>query len=122
MENFFYNDKFYGDLDDLISDLDLGNDGAIALLEETWKIEVEDSKLEKIFKLEEKFVINAVLEQTDTWEERFPEDSDHTFEQIKKAIKGSIDIDKLNSLLPELYYLNGEKFEITKQDLLNHIC
>lgn len=122
MENFFYNDKFYSDLDELISDLDLENDGAIALLEEDWKITVEDSKLEKIFKLEEKFVINAVLEQTDKWEERFPEDSDHTFEQIEKAIKDSIDIDKLNSLLPELYYLNGEKFEITKQDLLNHIC
>jgi hypothetical protein len=122
MENFFKEEEFCHDLDDVIRICDLEDDGAISELEEDWSIEVEESELQKIFTLKKEFVVNAIIEQTDTWEERFPEDSDRLFEEIKKAVEQSIDIEKMNSLLPELYYPNGKKFTITKKELLEYIA
>lgn len=121
MENFFIDENFCSDLDDLIRIYDLEDDNAIPELDEDWSVEVEESELQKIFTLKKEFVVSAIIEKTDTWEERFPEDSDRLFEEIKKAIEQSIDIEKMNSLLPELYYPNGKKFKITKKDLLEYI-
>lgn len=114
MENFFYNDDFYSDLNDLIDSLEIDIDR----LEEDWSILVEQCSLEKIFTFKEKFITETILEATDTWEDRFPEDSDRTFDKIKEAIKQGIDIEKMNNLLPSLWYPNGKKVTITKKDLI----
>lgn len=123
MENFFEDDKFHSDLESLMSDHDLNNEEVIKALDDSWHIDCEEANLEKIFILNEDFVVNAILGQMDRWEDRFPaEDHDErTDDSIKRAIGQSIDIVKMNSLIPELYYSNGKKFKITKKDLLEYI-
>lgn len=122
MENFFYEETFHHDLDSLISGLDLDDDGAINELEENWEIEVEDTTLEKIFILKENFVVDAISESTDRWEDRFPEDhDDRTYKKIQDAIKQGVNVEKINDLLPSLYYPNGQKYKITKADLLEYV-
>lgn len=121
MENFFIEDRFYHDLTSFMEDLELIEIEDIDELSEDWEAQAQDTKLEKMFSMSKDFAIDAIIQQTDKWEERFPEDSDILFNQIKNAINQSIDIEKLNSLLPELYYPNGKMFKITKKDLLEYI-
>ncbi len=119
MENFFYDDKFCSDLSDLFDIFDI-DDENIAELPDDWSATCEETTLEKMFEIKKDFAVNAIVEQTDTWEERFPEESDDLFKRIKKAISDAIDIDKLNEAIPSLYYANGKKFVITKQDLIDN--
>lgn len=117
MENFFYNDQFCSDLSDLMDIFDIDEDNLNELAED-WSVKVEESALEKIFVLKKQFVVGAIIQQTDTWQERFPEESDRVFKEIEDAIERSIDIEKMNELLPSLYYPNGDKFTITKINLV----
>ena len=117
MENFFYDDRFFTDIEDLMTELDI-NKETISDLEDDWEITCEETTLEKIFVIKKEFATDAIVNQTDTWEDRFPEDSDNLFKQIKSAIENAIDIDKLNEGLPSLYYPNGKKFKIKKADLV----
>lgn len=121
MENFFIDDKFHMDLDSLITDLDLDDDGAIEALPEDWSIIAEETELQKIFTLTKEFVVDSIMDATDKWEERFPEDVEDLYEKIKKSIGEGIDLDKMNASTPELYYPNGNTFEITKADLLEYV-
>lgn len=121
MENFFIDDKFHMDLDSLITDLDLDDDGAIEALPEDWSIIAEETELQKMFTLTNDFVVDSVVQNTDKWDNRFPEESDYLFVKIKKAIEQGIDLDKMNASIPELYYPNGNNFEITKADLLEYV-
>lgn len=123
MENFFQDDKFHSDLESLMSDLDLNEDQDIKDLDEDWSIDCEEATLEKVFELDEDFVVQAILSQTDRWEDRFPVDDndERTEKQIEDALKMGINIKTMNSLLPELYYPNGKKFKITKKDLIEYI-
>ena len=116
MENFFCGDTFCTNIEDLMFELDIYED-TLSDLEDDWEIECEETTLEKIFVIDKEFVTNAILDGTDRWEDRFPEDSDNLFEQIKIAIDNAVDIEKLNEGLPSLYYPNGKKFKIKKSDL-----
>ena len=115
MENFFYNDNFYSDLGELIDYLDLDPE----TMEGDWVINCEATTLEKIFVMDKKFITDAIVNKTDRWEDRFPEESDDLFTRIEKAISNAIDIDKLNEGLPSLHYANGTKFHITKADIID---
>lgn len=123
MENFFEDDKFHSDLESLMSDHDLNEDEDIKDLDDDWHIDCEGSSLEKIFVLTEDSIVNSILGHIDRWEDRFPAEDydDRTSDSIHKAIRQGIDIVKMNSLIPELYYPNGKKFKITKKDLLEYI-
>lgn len=118
IENFFYNDTFYPELDYLMQDFEI-DENELPDLPDDWEIEVEETSKEKIFVLTKEFIVDHILTATDNWEDRFPEDDDNTFKQIEKAIIAGIDIDKINDLLPSLYYVNGKKYIITKNDLIN---
>lgn len=118
-KNFFWNEYFCTDIDDLFMHLELEEE-EIAELEDDYKIECQETTLEKMFVVDKDFIVNAVSNQTDRWEDRFPEDSDDLFENINNAIESAIDIDKLNEGIPSLYYANGKTFFITKQDLINY--
>ncbi len=115
-ENFFCNDEFYYEIEDLLIAIDIDEENIDALPDD-WVISCEETQLEKIFVLKEDFVINAIIQSTDYFEDRFPEDSDHIFKQIEKAVKESIDIRKMNDLLPSLHYVTKGKFIISKDDL-----
>lgn len=123
MENFFIGDRFYSDIESLLEHLELEEED-IATLDDNWHENAEGTTLQNIFVMDEDWVINTILQQTEKWDYRFPEDADEgqnsVFDQIRNAIKQSIDIEKMNSLLPKLYYPNGKKFKITKQDLFEY--
>ena len=118
-ENFFWNEYFCTDIDHLLMHLEIEEED-FSELEDDYMIECESTTLEKMFVIDKAFVLDSLTNATDCWEDRFPEDSDDLFDKIKKAIESSIDIDKLNEGIPSLYYPNGVKFLITKQDLINY--
>ena len=93
----------------------------INTLEDDWVETIEMTTLEKIFTVDKKSFDNIMEDLYETNIERFPEESDSIEAKIKKAFNESIDIDKFNNLLPSLYYPNGIKEVITKQDLLEYI-
>ena len=121
MENFFIDDKFYSDLSDLMDEMDIEEEN-INELPDDWSEKIQLSKLEKMFVLKKSFVVDAINQQTDRWEDRYPEDpSGKLLDEIEKAIESGIDVDKINSLIPELYYPTEEFVTITKQDLIDWV-
>ena len=116
MENFFYNSVFCSDLSDLMDELDIDEEN-LNELEEDWFGICESSTLEKIFVIKKEFAVDSIMASTENWVDRFPENSDITEKEIKKAISDAVDIDKLNDGLPSFYYPNGKEFKVTKADL-----
>lgn len=117
MNPFFIEDQFYSSIEDYLIDHELEKED-VEKLPDDFKLEVMDTSL-PIFVLKEHFVVDAIVQCTDSFEERFPEDSDKVFVDIKEAIKQSIDMEKLNSLLPKLWYPIDKTVTITKEDLLD---
>lgn len=121
MENFFYEDNFCSDLEDLMSNFDLYNKEDVEGLPDDWSINVMGTKPEKMFVLKERFFDDLADWLCDSYEERFPEDPDRKIGEIKAALMQCVDINKLNGLIPELHYPADNEFKITKSDLLNFI-
>ena len=117
MENFFIKDEFFSTLDDLIDYIGLD----VEELDDNWTTKVKLSELEPMFQFNEKFIVDAIINNTDLFEDRFPEDSDNIFDKIKEGIIASVDLEKLNKMIPSLYYPNCDYRIITKQDLLDFI-
>lgn len=112
MENFFVDENFYFELSDLIDSTSFEED--LSDLEDDWSVEANWSNLEKAFTLSTDWIMKYI------GEERFDEDSD-THEKCYDLLERCIDYDRINSLVPEMYYATKEKFTITKQDLLDYI-
>ena len=120
MENFFLEDRFYGDLDDYINDC-FPEDGDIDELPDDWSIRVQESKLEPMFQLTKPEVAHIVGQYIwDTHDDRFNPDDDGTDEEITEALEVCFDAEKFNTLVPKLYYPAGYA-TITKQDLLDFL-
>lgn len=115
MENFFVDDKFYSDMDSLMNDLDLFEEQDVEDLDGTvFTVECFQSSLEPLVTLSYDWILDRVNE------ERFPEDNDRINNEFTKAIE-AIDFDKVNSLMPKLYYPTRKKFTLTKEDFLEYI-
>ena len=115
MENFFFNGRFISDMDDLLLCLDLDEE-TIPYLPEDYSIECFDTELEPIQTLSAEFIAENISE------ERFSENNyDGEYSNVVKLLNENIDFDKINSLLPKLYYETNRKFTITKADLLTYI-
>jgi len=116
MENFFIEEEFCSDLQDLMDYLDIEEPKN---LRSSWMLKVELTDLEPIFKISDKKLLELLVDNN---EERLHEDFDGTDEsRILKAINGSCDFVKLNELMPKYYFPNGKFAVITKQDLLNYL-
>ena len=63
-------------------------------------------------------IIECLLINND-FDDNLSQESEISFNQAEEAVKASVDLEKLNSLLPKLYYANGIKAYLTKQDLLD---
>jgi len=113
MENFFYKDDFYTDLESFIHE-NFEDESEIHELEEDKLFLCRSGKLEPIIELSVEWIINRIDD------ERFSENnSDSELDKIAKALTG-LDYEKINELMPKLFYENyKEKFTITKQDLLD---
>jgi hypothetical protein len=121
MEPFFIETEFYPEVEDFISAMEW-EDEDVKALPDNWEQEIFPAKLEKVVTLKSDFLADEVLERLFIYyEDRFPEDDEKVVARIKDAIRHSIDIYKLNSLIPELYYPEGSKSKLTKQDLLDSI-
>jgi hypothetical protein len=116
-ENFYYEDVFCSDISELMWQLDLDEEH-IEWLPDDWKVEVMGASLEKMFTLTKEFIVGKIMRATDRWEERFPEDSDRVDKKIQTAIETGIDTEKINELIPSLYYPNDTEYTITKADLI----
>jgi hypothetical protein len=116
MENFFYNDNFYSDMESFIHE-NFEDESEIAELEDDKLFLCKGSKLEPILKLSAEWIAERIDD------DRFSENnSDGEIEEISEILEKNIDYEKINSLMPKLYYENyKDKFTITKQDLLDQI-
>jgi hypothetical protein len=114
MGNFFWGDEFYSEVSDLLNIVSETED--LSDLEEDWSIECQGSVLEPIFELSAEKIFEKL-----GGEDR----DDENYEAGEKAIdvlNKHIDFEKINSLLPKLYYpKRGDKFIITKKDLLEYL-
>ena len=113
MEHFFYDDTFCSDLEDLANIFDI-DEYNVNDLKDDWVIKVELSDLETIFNVD---ADNLYQLLADANEDRLSEDFDEEA-KVLKALKESIDFNKLKELLPKLYYPNGKFETITKADLV----
>lgn len=120
-ENFFYEEKFVRDIEDLLYELDLEEEDVKALADD-WQLKVQETNYEKMFVLTKEFITDAIIQHTDRFEERLAtDDNGDCLCPLEKAIPDCIDIDKMNEAVSSLYYPNGKFTVITKQDLLDYI-
>lgn len=124
MEYFFVDENFYHTIEDYIHDMSDGDDEEfVKSLPDGWKQKIELGQEEIIIQLTEQWIVDTLLERMQIEnEDRFPlEQSDRVDNQIKKAISKHINIQRLNGLMPTMYYPSGKFEELTKQDLLDAI-
>jgi len=113
MENFFYDDNFCSGIKDLTRVFDIDKDN-VNQLKDNWQVKVELADLEPIFKVDADSLCQLLA---DANEDRLSEDFDEEA-RIIKALKETIDFDKLKDALPKLYYPNNNFQNITKVDLI----
>jgi hypothetical protein len=113
MENFFYDDTFCLDLEDLARVFDIDEEN-VNELKDDWQVKVELSDLEPIFNIDAEKLCQLLA---DANEDRLSENFDEE-EKVLKALKEMIDFDKLKDTLPKLYYPNNKFETITKADLV----
>lgn len=115
MENFFYGDKFYSELGDLICDLEDEYGENLVDMEDDWFCDAQESSCEPIIKLSVEWIMDRINE------ERFPEDDDdRVWNKVIDSLK-KIDYEAVNKEMPELYYESRRRFVITKQDLIDNL-
>lgn len=114
---YYYNEIFYNELDDLIDDLDFENHPDE--LSDDFEIVYQECELQPIFKLDVEKIAEIL---TDCFEDRFSEDNlGNENELLRKALKQSVDFEKLNSLLPEFWYPKREILKLTKSEIMEII-
>ena len=114
MENFFHEDEFYSELEDLLIELEIDEDN-VNQLEHDWQIKVELSEEQMPFEPDAEFIAEKIADHFDF---RIPDEK--SYEDVKKAIIESIDIEKLKEKLPKFMYPNNVFETITKADLIKH--
>ena len=127
LENFFCDDNFYETVADLTEYLDLvDSEMAENELEDEVIYECFTCTQEPIFKYIKKAlfedigkeVIEALYYRN---EDRYPEEPEAIEEKILKAFEESFDVEKFNSLLPKMFYPNGEMFKVTKANIVEYL-
>lgn len=113
MEHFFYDDTFCTDLEDLANIFYIDKDN-VNELKDDWQVKVELSDLEPIFNIDAENLCQLLA---DANEDRLSEDFDEEA-KVLKALKETIDFDKLKDALPKLYYPSNKFETITKADLV----
>ncbi len=113
MENFFYYDSFCMDLDKLADLCDIDEDN-VNDLKDDWQVKVELSDLEPIFNVDAENLCQLLA---DANEDRLSVDFDEE-KKVLKALKETIDFDKLQDALPKLYYPNNKFKSITKSNMV----
>lgn len=108
-ENFFVDGKFYKTIEQFVED-ELC-DVEIENLSEDYEVKCERSSLLPIIQYNAEMIAEMA-------EEFSEENCDDEYETILEAVRQCVDFEKLNSMIPKLYYGNVERFVLTKKDLL----
>jgi hypothetical protein len=114
IENFFYEDTFFSDLDDLLMELEIDQDN-VNRLNDDFQIKVELSEELLPFEPDAELIAEKIADHFDF---RIPDEQ--SYEDVKKAIIESIDIEKLKEKLPKFMYPNNVFMTITNADLIKH--
>lgn len=119
----YYNDGFYDDIEDLIDDLtDYREDNVKKEhLESNYPDgitvqECESKKIQQYDKSDLEYVFDQLYDLVP--EDMFPEDTDVIDRDIKKAVFGAIDLEKLNKAMPEVWFLTEKRTHYSLEDLL----
>jgi hypothetical protein len=111
MTNFFYNNIFYEDIPAFMEDLEIDEE-TIDQCRDSYSIKL--GELQPIIKLDTEWILDRIDE------ERFTENGDEV-EKLEDILKKYIDFDKVNSMIPKLWYETYKKVEITKADLYSYL-
>lgn len=115
MEYFIYNYHFYSELSECC-DYNDWDRGEIESFPDDFKLEVELSELAPIVQIDAEWITERISE------DRFSEDRcDDEVSKIMKILNENIDFEKINALIPKLYYGNRKKHYFTKADLLEAV-
>lgn len=106
-------DRFYSEIQDIAEDLEY--DFLIAQADD-FTVEAYECDLERIGFLDGSVISERVFD-----EDRFTEEMADDQEKIAKILDENIDFDKINSLLPKLWYASNRKVIFTKQELIDEI-
>lgn len=112
MENFFIDENFYSDLQDLIEDISQEDD--LSDLGDDWKVQCAEGILQPVTELSAYSIIDSIPI------ERLGED-DKVFYCVRDFLNKAINFNSINEAMPKFYYAEGNDFTITKQDLLDYI-
>lgn len=113
-ETYYYNDNFYFDFESLSEDL-FETEEEIRALPDDYELKVNLCELEPIVV----FTAEKIAEHT-VDEERYSEDGcDREVQRIIDALKESVDFEKLNSLIPKLWFPSKRFITFKKQDFIN---
>lgn len=107
MTKFTHEGIFFEDLDAFMSYQDL-DEKSVNELPDDWSVEACETEERPVYEYVDEE--NHPEDWTERWEEK-----------VRKAIRENVDFEKLNNALPKLWYENGNKFKITKQELLNEL-
>jgi hypothetical protein len=120
MKNFFIDDEFYSNIEDYVHYLDLDSvEDLDQLGNNHFPIKIEMSDLEPMFQINEEDLIQMFADGN---EDRFSENNDEAeIENIRKAIRESIDIEKFNSIILKYCYPNGNYSKIEKEDIEDYL-
>ena len=110
MENFFYFQNFYSDLSDLCNFMEWDKE-ELESFEDDFKIEINTSRLEPIIDLSASWIIEHIDD------ERFTEEGNEVGKLVV-VLNENIDFEKVNSLMPKIYYETRNKITVTKDELL----
>ena len=113
--NFMYaiDDRFFSEVQDIAEHLEYD-----FLVEQTddFTVEAYECDLELIGFLSGESIAERVFD-----EDRFSENMDEDQERIAKILDANIDFEKINSLLPKLWYPSDRKVIFTKAELIAEI-
>lgn len=122
MENFFVDGNFYTDLSELMEDLDVDVEydveAGLDVLEDDWYVRAYYAESAPIFKLTSDDIVSFITEQYNGYPD---DDNDYTYNKTVEAIRAGIDVDKINSLMPDVWRPTKNKFTITKADIIKYI-
>ena len=110
--NFFCDDEFYRDLKTFI-DINYETDFDFSSLDENYQIHCVSGLLLPIITYD----VEKIADLAEEFSEEYAEEE---YEEIKDSISQCVDFEKLNSLIPKLYYPIGKSFSITKADLVKN--
>ena len=115
MENFFYNDIFFNDLLECCNYYEWDTE-ELNLLPKNFHIKIELTTIAPLVVFDSEWMTERINER------RFSENNgDKETTKIMNILDENIDFEKINKLIPKMYYINGKLQIVTKKELLEWV-